>query len=129
VQSPKIMDLSSIIGSANHAEERVQLQPLFKETAQSDAMTLPSGRHITFARAKNNDLPVALFFHDSFLYTVMPFLSEHFSRTFYVDMQAGNDMLPRAWVEQLQPDMVVIVLNEHFLDLLPELLLKGRVAD
>jgi hypothetical protein len=91
-------------------------------------MTLPSGRHITFARNQSPDLPVALFFHDSFLYSVMPFLSEHFSRTFYVDMQAGNDMLPHAWVEQVQPDVVIIVLNEHFLDFLPELLAKGRVV-
>lgn len=128
MQSPKVMDLSFIMGSASLAEERVQLTPLFKETSRADSMILPSGRHVTFARNKNPDLPVALFFHDSFLYTVMPFLSEHFSRTFYVDMQAGNDMLPRAWVEQVQPDVVVIVLNEHFLDLLPELLARGRVV-
>ena len=56
----------------------------------------------------------------------MPFLSEHFSQTFYVDMMAGNDMLPNAWVEQIQPDVVVIVLNEHFLDILPQLLERGR---
>lgn len=125
-QEPKILDLSYIIGSTSLVEERVQLQPLFKQTAQSESMVLPSGRHITFARNKKTDLPTALFFHDSFLYSVMPFLSEHFSRTYYVDILAGNDMLPNAWVEQVQPDVVVIVLNEHFLDLLPEFLATGR---
>lgn len=128
MQSPKIMDLSSVIGSTSLVEERVQLTPLFKETSRADSMILPSGRHVTFARTENNNLPVALFFHDSFLYTVMPFLSEHFWRTFYVDMQAGNDMLPYTWVEQVQPDIVVIALNEHFLDLLPELLARGRIV-
>lgn len=127
-QPPKVMDLSFIIGSESLAEERVQLTPLFKKTSSADTLTLPSGRQITFARNQNPNLPVALFFHDSFLYSVMPFLSEHVSRAFYVDMQAGNDMLPRVWVEQVQPDVVVIVLNEHFLDLLPELLAKGRVT-
>lgn len=127
-QPPKVMDLSFIIGSERLAEERVQLTPLFRQMSHADTLTLPSGRHVTFARSKSPDLPVAIFFHDSFLYSVMPFLSEHFSRTFYVDMQAGNDMLPRVWVEQVQPDVVVIVLNEHFLDLLPELLAKGRVT-
>jgi len=126
MQAPKQLDLSYIIGSASLTEERVQLQPLFKPTARIDSMVLPSGRQVTFARNKNTDLPSALFFHDSFLYSVMQFLSENFSRTYYVDLQAGNDILPPAWVEQLQPDVVVIVLNEHFLDLLPELLTKGR---
>ena len=125
-QSPKQMDLAYIIGSTSLTEERVQLQPLFKQTARIDSMVLPSGRQVTFARNKNTDLPTALFFHDSFLYSSMQFLSENFSRTYYVDMQAGNDILPPAWVEQFQPDVVVIVLNEHFLDLLPELLAKGR---
>lgn len=127
-QPPKVMDLSFIIGSKSLVEERVQLTPLFRRTSHADTMTLPSGRHVTFARTQSIDLPVALFFHDSFLYSVMPFLSEHFSRTFYVDIQAGNDMLPRAWVEQVRPDVVIIVLNEHFLDLLPELLARGRVV-
>jgi alginate O-acetyltransferase complex protein AlgJ len=125
-QEPKILDISFIIGSTSLAEERVQLQPLFKQTFQSDSMVLPSGRQINFARNKNLDLPTALFFHDSFLYPVMPFISEHFSRTFYVDILAGRDMLPRAWVEQIRPDVVVIVLNEHFLDILPDLLARGR---
>ena len=129
MQPPKIMDLSFIMGSAKFGEERVQLRPQFKIASQSDSLVLPSGRQITFAINKNTDLPVALFFHDSYLYTLMPFLSEHFSRTFYVDMQAGNEMLPRAWVEQIQPDVVVIVLNEHFLDFLPKLLTTGRVLD
>ena len=125
-QEPKQLDLAYIIGSTSMTEERVQFQPLFKQTARTDSMVLPSGRQVTFARNKNPNLPTALFFHDSFLYSVMQFLSEHFSRTYYVDMQAGNDMLPSAWVEQIQPDVVVIVLNEHFLDLLPDLLSKGR---
>jgi alginate O-acetyltransferase complex protein AlgJ len=125
-QKPKILDLSYMIGSTSLVEERVQLRPLFKQTARSDSMVLPSGRQITFARNKNPNLPTALFLHDSFLYSVMPFLSEHFRRTFYVDMLAGNDMLPPAWVEQVQPDVVVIVLNEHFLDILPLLLSHGR---
>lgn len=125
-QALKQLDLAYIIGSTSLTEERVQFQPLFKQTARTDSMVLPSGRQVTFARNKNPNLLTALFFHDSFLYSVMQFLSEHFSRTYYVDMQAGNDMLPSAWVEQIQPDVVVIVLNEHFLDLLPELLSKGR---
>jgi hypothetical protein len=129
MQPPKIMDLSFIMGSASLDEERVQLRPQFKTATRSDSLVLPSGRQINFARNKDSSLPVALFFHDSYLYTLMPFLSEHFSRTFYVDMQAGNDMLPRAWVEQIQPDVVVIVLNEHFLDFLPKLLTNGRVLD
>ena len=122
MQPPKVMDLSFIIGDSSLAEERVQLQSLFKQVSHSNSMVLPSGRQITFSRIKNSDMPVALFFHDSFLYSVMPFLSEHFSMTFYVDMMAGNDMLPHAWVEQIQPDVVVIVLNEHFIDILPQLL-------
>lgn len=127
-QPPKQLDLSYIIGSTSLDEERVQLQPKFKQTARLETLTLPSGRHITFARTDNSSLPTALFFHDSFLYTVMPFLSEHFSRTIYEDMLAGNDMLPAAWVEQFQPDVVVIVLNEHFLDILPQLLAEGRAG-
>ena len=125
-QEPKQLDLSYIIGSTSLKEKRVQLIPLFKQTARFDSMILPSGRHVTFARTPNPDLPSALFFHDSFLYSVMPFLSEHFSRTYYVDMLAGDHVLPPAWVEQLQPDIVVIVLNEHFLDILPELISEGR---
>jgi len=125
-QLSKQMDLAYIIGSTSLTEERVQFEPLFTQTARINSMVLPSGREVTFARNKNADLPSALFFHDSFLYSAMQFMSENFSRTYYVDMQAGNDMLPSAWVEQLRPDVVVIVLNEHFLDLLPELLSKGR---
>ncbi len=126
VQPPKIMDLSFIMGDTSLAEERVQLQFLFKQSSRTDSMVLPSGRQINFSRNRNPDLPVALFFHDSFLYSVMPFLSEHFSAAYYVDMMAGNDMLPRAWVEQIDPDIVIIILNEHFLDILPQLLEKGR---
>ncbi len=125
-QAPRVLDLGGIIGSVSLTEERVALQPRFKRTARLETMILPSGRHLTFARGENSDLPVALFLHDSFLYSLMQYLSEHFSRTYYVDVLAGNDMLPPSWVEQLQPDVVVIVLNEHFLDILPHLLEKGR---
>lgn len=126
MQPPKVMDLSYIIGDSSLAEERVQLQYLFKQVSHSDSMVLPSGRQINFSRIRNSDLPVALFFHDSFLYSVMPLLSEHFSATYYVDIMASNDILPRAWVEQIQPDVVVIVLNEHIIDILPQLLERGR---
>lgn len=126
MQAPRIFDMSSIIGSVSLAEERVALRPRFTQTVRSEKLFLPSGREITFARSKNPNLPVALFLHDSFLYSLMQYLSEHFSRTYYVDVLAGNDMLPSSWAAQLQPDVVVIVLNEHFLDILPELLAKGR---
>lgn len=125
-QEPKILDLAGIMGSVSLAEERVTLLPRFKRTARIETLILPSGRHLTFARSENPGMPTALFLHDSFLYSLMQYLSEHFSRAYYVDVLAGNDMLPSSWAAQLQPDVVVIVLNEHFLDILPELLAKGR---
>lgn len=125
MQSPKIMDLSYIIGDTSLAEERVQLKFRFKQTGHTKPLVLPSGRQINFSRNENQSLPTALFFHDSFLYSVMPFLSEHFGYTFYVDMLGGGGMLPRDWVDQFQPDVVLIVLNEHFIDLLPQLLEEG----
>jgi hypothetical protein len=126
MQPPKIMDLSFIIGDTRLAEQRVQLEFKFPHSAKTDTLVLPSGRQINISHNVNRDLPVALFLHDSFLYSLIPFLSEHFGTAYFVDLMAGNSMLPREWVEKIQPDVVVIVVNEHFLDILPQLLDKGR---
>ena len=42
LQPPKLMDLALVIGSDSLSEERVQLQPLFKETSHADSLVLPS---------------------------------------------------------------------------------------
>jgi hypothetical protein len=69
------------------------------------------------------DKPKLLVFHDSSYASLAKFMLPHFSSIWSVDLGSGTGSWNAGWVEQADPDIVMIQLVERYLDtLLPALL-------
>jgi hypothetical protein len=66
------------------------------------------------ARIEGSTLPKALVYHDSFMYSMMPFVSEHFSTVYYI----RDPHVTVATVKDIHPDVVIHECVERLLRVL-----------
>ena len=96
-------------------DEGIRLLPKQPRKARSLAVPLPPRAGVEWSASEHPDrgLPRAVMFLDSFGFEMKDFLSEHFSRIFYVrDQDLAFDADP---VMREKPDLVIDELNERFL--------------
>ena len=101
------LDLADMVGLSDIIKETVLgLKPLRPRAARiiEPADADPAGEEaLLITEIPNADLPRAVVFRDSFSSSLIPFISEHFSRTVYLWQ---NDFDPEV-VEKENPDLVI----------------------
>ena len=114
-------DLTKIIGGT-FEEKQFQLKPKFTPQASYKHLSVGGSTFSVFiSSTPDKTLPSAVFFHDSFIYAMLPMLGEHFSRATYITYNTDRSIWSLSWVQDERPDIVVIELVERKLDNLKEL--------
>jgi hypothetical protein len=103
-------DLSHMLPLTNPFEEQsIVVTPKFTRKAQMLQYD-PNG--ITITEVAGADLPKAIVFRDSFFNSLLPFVSEHFSRAVYVHSFEVDEEL----VLKEKPDVVILEIAERYLN-------------
>jgi alginate O-acetyltransferase complex protein AlgJ len=109
-------DLPQIMGLPNIKEDYWALQPKFETGTSVKEVQLSDGTELRLSRNQNQNLPSALFYHDSFLDGVIPFLEPHFSQTTSIPRTGVPGLWDFNWIDQVHPDIVIIEYVERYLN-------------
>ncbi|NUM43073.1 MAG: hypothetical protein HUU38_00090 [Anaerolineales bacterium] len=109
----KLLDLSRNMGT-NILEERIDL------LAPDDAvryrkLPLADGRNLTLTYHEDQSLPRAVIYHDSFFFQLIPMFAPHFRQITFIPHYTGGEIWNLDWVEEEQPDIVIIEFAERYL--------------
>lgn len=123
-------DLASMMGLRSvFREENVHLVPKNPNCAREAKISLDpryswpeyTPDHAPYARECERSRRRAVFFQDSFGTALVPFFSEHFSRTVYIWDYPGYEVMNSA-IRQERPDIVIEErVERHLKPMLPEL--------
>ncbi len=106
-------DLPPLMGYLSIPEDDPFLEPRFAFYGNGSVTTLPDGEPMRLTTNQQSNLPRLLVFGDSFYFGLEPYLKTHFSRM--VEMPywevAGPSL--RNWIDQEQPDIVIIECAER----------------
>ena len=89
-------------------EYQGQLSAAFREIRLGD-------RRILFSSIQDSDLPRAIIYYDSFFFSTIPLLGEHFSRAMYIQNYLGGGLWRLDWVEEDDPDIVIVEFTERYI--------------
>jgi len=117
-------DLPGIMGLPNYEEENWILAPKFKVDRNVTSEVLPDGVHyVRTVVNKEDNLPTLLVYGDSFYGGISQFIEPHFSRVKAIPYSAQAEAWSLDWIQQENPDIVIIEFVERYLDTsLPRLL-------
>jgi alginate O-acetyltransferase complex protein AlgJ len=118
---PKRLDLSTNTGSSL-VEEKFNLKFNFESRATLKTFNLDDGRRVNISYVGDPSLPRAVVYHDSFFFSVIPLLAEHFSQATYIPHFSGGGIWNLSWVDEQKPDYVIVEFSERYLNDLPQLL-------
>ncbi len=100
-----------------------EMQPVLESKIPNTAKQIPTPEHLKVSKTRDTiimekpdkNLPRALVFRDSHTDWLIPFISEHFSRTTFIWQPHIN----RQVVESEKPDVVIHIMTERFLAHIP----------
>ena len=115
---PETMDLAGNIGTTLLPESKIQFLPQFDLHTSYKSINL-GGRKLMFSNNTDTSLPDLVIYYDSFFFTVNPMLGEHFHQGVFVQNYSGGGLWNLSWVDERQPDVVIIEFNERYLEDLP----------
>jgi hypothetical protein len=72
-----------------------------------------------FSYNPDTSLPNLVMYYDSFFFSVIPMLGEHFHKGYYVQNYSGGGLWNLSWVDEQDPDVVIIEFAERYLNDLP----------
>lgn len=124
-REPDLLDLSDNIGATILPEPRIQFAPLFDLRASYKNINL-GGRRLMFSNVADASLPDLVLYYDSFFFNVIPLLGEHFHRGLYVQNYSGSGLWNLSWVDEQDPDVVIIEFAERYLRDLPNFIDPAR---
>lgn len=113
-RDPDTLDLASVIGATSLLESKIQFAPLFDLSSAYKTANL-GGRKLMFSYNRDADLPDIVMYYDSFFFNVIPMLGEHFHNGLYVQNYTGSGLWNLSWVNEREPDVVVIEFAERYL--------------
>jgi hypothetical protein len=118
-------DLVRIIGVSGHAEENWMFVPKFEVHLKASSEDVPTGvMPIRAVINSDRSLPSLLVFHDSFYVTLARFMEPHFSRIRTIPYRVNDDTWTLKWIQQEQPNIVMIEFVERYLQYSVPSLLK-----
>ena len=109
-------DIPRIIGTPNIKEDYWELRPTFTPGTTENEIPLSDGTVVRISRNQDQNLPVTLIFHDSFLVSVLPFLEPSFGYTVSIPRTSIPGIWNLDWVDQVQPSIVIYEFAERFLN-------------
>ncbi len=107
-------DLAAVMGVTTLLEPKIQFAPLFDLSSSYKTANL-GGRKLMFSYNQNADLPDIVMYYDSFFFNVIPMLGEHFHNGLYVQNFTGSGLWNLSWVDEREPDVVIIEFAERYL--------------
>jgi hypothetical protein len=111
-----VHDLPLSMGLPNYTEEDWLLLPSFEIQLSEEKIALRDGRFIRTVTNVNEQLPRLLVFGDSFYGTLGRFIEPHFSRVKFIPFTAVDGIWSLDWIEQENPDIVMIEIAERSID-------------
>ena len=111
-----VHDLPLSMGLPNYTEEDWLLLPSFEIQLSEEKDALRDGRFIRTVTNANGELPRLLVFGDSFYGTLGRFIEPHFSRVKFIPFTPIDGIWSLDWVEQEDPDIVIIEIAERSID-------------
>lgn len=114
LREPDTLDLSSVMGATMLLEPKIQFAPLFDLSSAYKTVNL-GGRRLMFSYNRNDELPDLVMYYDSFFFSVIPMLGEHFHNGLYVQNFTGSGLWNLSWVDEQEPDVVIIEFAERYL--------------
>lgn len=120
-----LLDLSDNIGATLLPESKIQFAPRFDLRASYKNLNL-GGRRLMFSYNPDETLPDLVIYYDSFFFNVIPLLGEHFHHGLYVQNYTGSGLWDLTWVDEQEPDVVIIEFAERYLHDLPDFIDPNR---
>ena len=111
-----VHDLPMLMGLPNYTEEDWLLLPSFEIQLSEEKDALRDGRFIRTVTNANEQLPKLLVFGDSFYGTLGRFIEPHFSRVKFIPFTPIDGIWSLDWIEQENPDIVIIEIAERSID-------------
>jgi hypothetical protein len=124
-REPETLDLAANIGTTLFPESKIQLVPQYDQHTSYKTVNL-GGRRLMFSYNADASLPDLVIYYDSFFFTVHPLLGEHFHQALYIQNYSGGGLWNLSWVDERQPDVVIIEFNERYLEDLPKFISPQR---
>lgn len=124
-REPDLLDLSDNIGATILPESKIQFAPRFDLRASYKNLNL-GGRKLMFSYLRDDTLPDLVMYYDSFFFNVIPLLGEHFNHGLYVQNYTGSGLWNLWWVDEQEPDVVIIEFAERYLHDLPDFINPER---
>ena len=124
-REPETMDLAGNIGTTLLPESKIQFVPQYDQHTSYKTVNL-GGRRLMFSNNTDASLPDLVMYYDSFFFTVNPLLGEHFRQGVFVQNYSGGGLWNLSWVDERQPDVVIIEFNERYLEDLPAYISPNR---
>lgn len=113
-RAPEQLDLAGNMGTSLYKESKLQLAPQFDAHTTYKNVTV-GGRKLMFSSNPDSSLPRLALYHDSFFFRVIPLLGEHFSRGVYIQNYIAGGLWNLSWVDEQQPDVVILEFSERYL--------------
>jgi hypothetical protein len=117
-REPEQLDLSTNMGITLLPESKIQFVHQFDLHANYKNINLGQ-RKLMFSYNPDTSLPNLVMYYDSFFFSVIPMLGEHFHKGYYVQNYSGGGLWNLSWVDEQDPDVVIIEFAERYLDDLP----------
>ncbi len=125
ISEPETLDLARVIGATLLPEPKIQFAPLFDLSTRYKTVNL-GARKLMFSYNPDSSLPDLVLYYDSFFFNVIPMLGEHFHNALYVQNYTGGGLWNLSWVDERQPDVVIIEFAERYLADLPRFIDPNR---
>jgi hypothetical protein len=117
-QEPEPLDLSRNTGTTLLRESKIRFVPQFERHTTYKNINLGQ-RKLMISYTPDDSLPNLVLYYDSFFFSVIPMLGEHFHRGYFIQNYSGGGLWNLSWVDEQQPDVVIIEFAERYLDDLP----------
>ena len=114
-QEPDVLDLSRIMGTTLLTESKIQFVPQYDGHTVYKTLNLGQ-RKLMLSHNPDESLPDLVLYYDSFFFNVVPMLGEHFHNGYYIQNYTGGGLWNLSWVDEQQPDVVIIEFAERYLD-------------
>ena len=108
------LDIAQNMGITTFKEDKLGAKPLFQPLANFHEIRA-GGRKITFSAIKNEELPSAVVYYDSFFFRMIPLLGEDFSNAIYIQNYLGGGLWNLNWVTENNPDIVIVEFTERYI--------------
>ena len=121
-------DLPVLMGLPNYKEENHILVPKFEVKLNETSEVMPDGVHYIRTVTNNDDsFPKLLVFSDSFYMSLAHFIEPHFSRVKNVPFSPNSQIWAFHWIEQENPNVVIIEFVERYLDVSLPALIRNSI--